>query len=231
MALAGPVRHSRAHGPTGRPRLNRQLATARAGARPRPRGLRPLQGRRRGRERRVLPGAGPGAAGAVRDLRRRDGRHRLRHRGRGRAAHHHERVQAVRLRPGLPGPGGRSGARPPGRQQHRPAVRFGHGHRLAARRTDESDGQPGSHRHHRPRPRAVGGRALALHRLRSRPLRRPRPDRERRRLRLGGGEQRAQPGNRPPAGEVSAGSPPRPRRRSTSTPGSARSKSPPAIWR
>jgi hypothetical protein len=47
MAPPAPVRQSGAHGTTGRLRLNRQPASARAGAHPGGRGLRPLQGRRR----------------------------------------------------------------------------------------------------------------------------------------------------------------------------------------
>ena len=64
-----------------------------------------LQVRRRGQELRGLPGAGPGAERPVRHLRGRDQRQRLRGRGRRPRVHDHERLQAVRVRPGLSGAG------------------------------------------------------------------------------------------------------------------------------
>src|SRR5512132_1081774 len=146
LAQADPARDGVTDGtaPTARRRpvrLDGPPPLARPGAALGRRGLRALPHGRRGRELSGLPGPDPGAGRAVRHLRGRDQRQRLRGRGRRPRVRHHERGQAVRLRPGLPGARPRGGP-PAGRgQRHRDGLRLPGRGRARPRRPHQPDGE------------------------------------------------------------------------------------------
>src|SRR5215211_800686 len=128
-------------------RLDRPAALARAGSACGRRGLRALPGGCRGPAVAGLPGPGPSSGRPVRHLRGRDPRRRPCDRGRRSWIRHHERGQAVRLRPGLPGPRPRRGQRPAGDERHRAAFQLARGRRARPRRPHQPDGQPWGDRH------------------------------------------------------------------------------------
>ena len=136
-----------------------------------------------------------------------------RRRGRGRSVEvgdtehdllHPERLQAVRLRAGLRGDRATTTARHAARgEQHRVPLQLGDGGRAERGPHHEPDGQRRGHRDHEPDARATPPTQKwerirdGLSRFAGREL-----ERERGRLHVRVGHQPAQPGHRPPAGEL-----------------------------
>ena len=118
--------------------------------------------------------------------------------------HHHERLEAVRLRARLRRDRTGRRARKNRRQRHRPALQRARRDRARRGRPHQSDGQSRRHRDDEPRPGRDARRALDFSQRRPVALRRARARAGRGGARLRAREQRAQPGDRPAPAKLRA---------------------------
>ncbi len=157
-----------------------------------------------GSRRGLHPRAGGGIAGSVRDRRGRTVGSVVRDRGRRCAVLDPERLQAVRLRPGLRHARVRGRSAAPRREQHRLSVQLADGRRAERRADDEPAGQRGSDRHHQPRARGDARGEVGVDPGTAVDVRGTRAHHQRGGLRLRVGHQQAQPRRRAPAQELRA---------------------------